>query len=189
MLGKLSSLLLAAAVLCFSYQAEARMRHAPRERNIFSLGLAGVATPQPNTLSVAAPLANLSNRDVADVKIDRVLLARAPVQAALPMTVGAIRARSSTIVEAELNSQSLVSGHSYPLLMRGTYRERGGRYDEHATRRFIVYTSVIVPPPSEGSGQVGSIQLPPHQVSGGKYPHRPPLMDKDVNSGAPPVPT
>jgi hypothetical protein len=165
------------------------MRHAPRERNIFSLGLAGVATPQPNTLLVAAPLANLSNRDVADVKIDRVVLARAPVQTALPMTVGAIRARSSKIVEAELNSQSLVSGHSYQLLMRGTYRERGARYDERAPRRFMVYTSVIVPPPSEGSGQLGSIHRPPHQVSGGKYPHRPPLMDKDVNSGAPPVPT
>jgi hypothetical protein len=189
MLGRLSSLLLAAAILCFSCQAEARKRHAPRERNIFSLGLAGVATPLPNTLLVAAPLANLSNRDVADVKIDRVLLARAPVQTALPMTVGAIRARSSTIVEAELNSQSLVSGHSYPLLMHGTYRERGGPYDERATRRFIVYTSIIVPPQSEGSGKLGSIQLPPHQVSGGKYPHRPPLMDKDVNSGAPPVPT
>ena len=165
MLGKLSSLLLATGVLCFSCQAEARMRHHPRERNIFSLGLAGVATPQPNALSVAAPLANLSGRDVADVKIDRVLLARAPVHTSLPVTVGEIPARSSRLVEAEFNSQSLVSGHTYPLIMLGAYHERA-RYGERRIRRFVVYTSVIVPPPSEGSGQLGSIQLPPHKVSG-----------------------
>jgi hypothetical protein len=31
--------------------------------------------------------------------------------------------------------------------------------------------------------------VPSHKVEGGRYPHRPPRMDKDVNSGAPPVPT
>ena len=91
---------------------------------VLSLGVAGVATPQPNTLSVAAPLANLTNRAVAEAKIDRIQLATAPVQTKLPMMVGAIRARSSVIVQAELNSQSLRSGQRYELVMQGTYRAR-----------------------------------------------------------------
>jgi|SRR6516165_7921653 hypothetical protein len=32
-------------------------------------------------------------------------------------------------------------------------------------------------------------QAPPHKVKGGRYPPQPPRMGKDVNSGAPPVPT
>jgi hypothetical protein len=56
---------------------------------------------------VAAPLANLTNRAVAETKIDRIQLATAPVQTPLPMMAGDIRARSSVIVQAELNSESL----------------------------------------------------------------------------------
>ena len=44
-------------------------------------------------------------------------------------------------------------------------------------------------PPSEGSAQIGTTQVPSQKVEGGQYPHQPPRMDKDVNSGAPPVPT
>jgi hypothetical protein len=43
--------------------------------------------------------------------------------------------------------------------------------------------------PSEGSAQLGTTQVPSQKVEGGQYPHQPPRMDKDVNSGAPPVPT
>jgi hypothetical protein len=158
--------------------------------SVFSLGVAGVATPQPNTLSVAAPLANLTNRAVADVKIDRIQLATAPVQTPLPMTVGAVPARSSVIVQAELYSQSLLSGQRYELVMQGTYRGQDTyRGHEDAARKFRVHTFVVIPPPSEGSGQLGTTQVPSHYVEGGRYPHQPPRMDKDVNSGAPPVPT
>jgi hypothetical protein len=100
------------------------------------------------------------------------------------MTVGAVRARSSVIVQAELNSQSLLSGQRYEFVMRGTYRG-----DKGAARRFRVHTFVVIPPPSEGSGQLGTTQVPSQKVEGGRYPHQPPRMDKDVNSGAPPVPT
>ena len=44
-------------------------------------------------------------------------------------------------------------------------------------------------PPSQGSAQPGTTQVPSQKVEGGQYPHQPPRMDKDVNSGAPPVPT
>lgn len=167
--------------------AQGRTRNPP---GVFSLGVAGVAIPQPNTLSVAAPLANLTNRTVADVKIDRIQLATAPVQTPLPLTVGSVRARSSVIVQGAFDSQSLQSGHRYDLVAEGTYRGEGSYgADNRVVRRFRVRTSVLVPPPSEGSGQLGTVQLPPHRVEGGRYPPQKPRMDNEVNSGAPPVPT
>ena len=182
MLRKLSLLALSALLLSSAAHVSAQMNTEKRS-NVFSLGVAGVAIPQPKTLAVAAPLANLTNGAVADVKIDRIQLAAAPVQTPLPITVGAVRARSSAIVQAELDSQSLRSGQRYELVMQGTYRGHGG-----AARSFSVHTFVIIPPP-EGSGQLGTSQVPSQKVEGGRYPPQPPRMDKDVNSGAPPVPT
>ena len=182
-LRKLSLLALSALLLSSAAQVSAQM-NIEKSSKIFSLGVAGVATPQPKTLSVAAPLANLTNRAVADVKIDRVQLAAAPVQTPLPISVGAVRARSSAIVQAELDSQSLRSGQRYELVMQGTYRGDGG-----AARSFKIHTFVVIPPPPEGSDQLGTSQVPSQKVEGGRYPPQPPRMDKDVNSGAPPVPT
>jgi hypothetical protein len=179
MVRKLS--LFALAALLFTSACHVPEKPMP---NVFSLGVAGVATPQPNTLSVAAPLANLTERAADDVKIERIQLAAAPVQTPLPITVGAVPARSSVLVQAELNSQSLVSGQRYELVMDGTYRDH-----EDGARKFRVHTPVVVPPPSEGSVQLGTTQVPPHSVKGGRYPPRPPIMDEEVNSGAPPVPT
>jgi hypothetical protein len=188
-LRKLSSLTLAVLLVSPAAQVSAQMG-TEKSSNAFSLGVSGVATPQPDTLSVAAPLANLTNRAVADVKIERLQLATAPLQTPLPMTIGAVAARSSVIVQAELNSQSLVSGNRYELVMQGTYRGQNayGGYGG-AVRRFTVHTSVVMPPPSEGSAQLGTAQVPAQKVEGGRYPPRPPKMDRDVNSGAPPVPT
>jgi hypothetical protein len=196
MLCKLRSLALVALLLSSAAHGAAQM-----SPNVFSLGVAGVATPQPNILSVVAPLANLTNRAVADVKIDRIQLATAPVQTPLPMTVGAVRARSSVLVQAEFNNQSLLSGQRYELVIQGTYRvqdrddedEGAARtyrgQDRDDERRFGVHTFVVIPPPSEGSGKLGTTQVPSQKVEGGRYPHQPPRMDEDVNSGAPPVPT
>ncbi len=189
MVRKLSSLALATLVLSYTTNVTAQMI-TPKPSGVFSLGVAGVATPHSNTLSVAAPLANLTNRAVTDVKIDRIELATAPVQTPLPLTVGAVPARSSVIVQAELNSQSLISGRRYELTVQGTYRIQGTyRRDEGTARKFRAHTLVVIPPPSEGSGQLRTTQVPSQKVEGGRYPHQPPRMDKDVNSGAPPVPT
>ena len=183
MLRTLISLALAALFLSYATHVAAQMNVSKRP-GILALGIAGVATPQTNTLSVAAPLANLTNRAVTEATIDRIQLATAPVQTSLPMTVGAIGARSSVIVQAELNSESLRSGQRYELVMQGTYR-----YAKGAARKFEVHTFVVMPPPSEGSGELRTTQVPSQKVEGGRYPPRPPRMDRDVNSGAPPVPT
>lgn len=189
MLSKHSSLALAALFLSCATQVAAQTNVSKHQR-ILTLGVAGVATPQTGTLSVAAPLANVTNRAVAEVKIDRIKLAKAPVQTPLPMTVGAIRARSSVIVQAELNSKSLRSGRRYQLVMHGTYRVMDPRHGGRGTaRKFRVQTFVVMPPPSKGSGELHKTQVPSHKVEGGQYPPRPPQMDKDVNAGAPPVPT
>jgi len=195
MLHMLGSIALAGLLLssCALVTAET---DAPKPGSVFSLGNAGVATPQPNTLFVSAPLTNLTKRTVADVKIDRVMMGTAAVQMPLPLAVGTIPRGSSVIVQAEFNSQSLVSGQRYELVMEGTYRARRGDkdddkdYDKDDAHRFRVHTSVIIPPPSEGSGQLGTTQVPSQKVEGGRYPHQPPRMDEDeVNTGAPPVPT
>jgi hypothetical protein len=182
MVGRLG--LLAVAALLLSAADHVAAQNRENGSGVFSLGVAGVATPQPSTLSVSAPLANITNRSVANVKIDRIRLATAPAETPLPIAVGAVGARSSVIVQVQFNDQSLRSGQRDELVMEGTYR---GEKDE--ARRFNVHTSVVMPPPSEGSGRLGTVQVPPHKVEGGRYPHRPPRMDKDVNSGAPPVPT
>jgi hypothetical protein len=178
MLRKPSLLALAALLLSSAGHGAEQMP------SIFSLGAAGVATPQPDTVSIAAPLANLTNRVVADVKINRIQLATAPVQTRLPITVGAVPAGSSVLVQAELDSQSLLSGQRYELVMQGTYRDA-----DDAARKFRVHTYVVIPPPPEGSGQPGTTQAPSHSVEGGRYPPQPPRMGGQVNSGAPPVPT
>jgi hypothetical protein len=189
MYRKLSMLALAALFLSYTTHVAAQMKVSKRP-SILSLGVAGVATPQTNILSVAAPLANLTNRAVAEAKIDRVQLATAPVQTPLPMMVGDIRAGSSVIVQAELNSESLRSGQRYELVIQGTYRMQGTyRGGKGAPRKFEVHTFVVMPPPSEGSGELRTTQVPSQKVEGGRYPARPPTMDRDVNSGAPPVPT
>jgi hypothetical protein len=155
---------------------------------IFSLGMAGVATPQPNIISVAAPLANLTKYPVADVKINRVIFTPATVDTPLPLVLGVIPARSNVIVQLQFNSQSLVSGQRYELVLHGTYQSQ--RPKKHGDHDFKVHTSIVIPPPSEGSGQLGTTQVPSQKVEGGGYPPQPPLMDEDeVNTGAPPVPT
>lgn len=189
MLRKFSLFALAALFLSYATHVAAQMNDSKRPGGL-SLGVAGVATPQTNTLSVAAPLANLTNGAVAETRIDRIQLATAPVQTKLPLMVGAIGPRASVIVQAELNSESLRSGQRYELVMQGTYRTQGAyRAGQGAARKFEVRTFVVMPPPSEGSGELRKIEVPSQKVEGGKYPPRPPRMDRDVNSGAPPVPT
>ena len=152
-------------------------------RNDVALGVAGVATLQPDTLSVAAPLTNLTARELSDIKIERVRIGTNPTRTSLPMTIGSIRAHSSVIVQAEFSSRLLHSGQRYQLFIEGAYRSVG-RYQV----KFLVATSVVIPPKSEGGGRLSETGVPAHKVMGGRYPHQAPTMDKEVNSGAPPVP-
>lgn len=90
--------------------------------SVLSLGVAGVATVQPDTLTVAAPLANLTSRTVTSVRIDLIQLSTARLQTSLPISVSTIRGHASEIVQADFDSKSLVPGKKYELVMQGTYR-------------------------------------------------------------------
>jgi hypothetical protein len=158
-----------------------------------SLGVAGIATSQPDTLTVAAPLANLTSRAVTSVKIDRIQLSTATLRTSLPISVGTIRGHASEIVQAEFDSKSLLPGKQYVLVMQGTYRTARedndkDRDDTGPTRPFRVRTVVVLPPASPGSHDVGKTQVPAHKVEGGRYPPQKPRMGKDANQAAPPVP-
>jgi hypothetical protein len=178
-----SSLAIASLLLGIATHAAAQTTGS-ENASVLSLGVAGIATPQPDRLYIAAPLANLTDRALSDIKIDDIELATAMVQTPLPLTVGTVRGRSSVTVQVELDSQSLPSGGRYELLMSGTYRD-----DEGAGRRFEVRTFIVLPPPSPDSGEFGTTQVPSQKVEGGRYPHQPPRMGAETNSGAPPVPT
>lgn len=193
-----------ALVLLCGAEAFAEENHHPA----FSLGDAGVATPQANILSIAAPLANLTKHAARNVKILEVELAAARPQTALPIPVGTIQPGGFALVQAQFDSRRLKVGKTYELVIHGVYRSREGDDDDRDRghgrrdgdddhrgghdddwRRFNVHTPVIVPPLTDGSATVGSVQVPPHTVSGGTFPPKPPEMDDDVNSGGPPVPT
>jgi hypothetical protein len=161
--------------------------------NILSLGVAGVATPQPDTLLIAAPLANLTSRAVTSVQIEHIRLSSATLRTSLPLDVNILRGRSSEIIQADFESKSLVPGKSYELVMDGTYRTGREDYDKDRDDKapkepFQVHTVVVLPPASPGSHEVGKALVPSHRVEGAKYPHHSPVMEKEVNDGAPPVP-
>ena len=186
MLRKLSSLfLIGLLVSTFAY--------ASTPAKVLSLGVAGIATTQPDTLTVAAPLANLTSRAVTNVKINRIRLSIATLRTSLPISVSTIRSHDSEIVQADFDSKSLVPGKQYELVMQGTYRTGQEDNDKDRdgkgpTRPFRVRTFVVLPPASPGSHDVGKSQVPAHKVEGGRYPHQPRRTDKDVNQAAPPVP-
>ncbi len=197
MLRTLNFFALAALLFCPASGVSAETPHT-----VLVLGPAGVANPQPNVLSVAAPLANVSKHEVTRVKVTRVELGRAPLQTSLPILVGVIPAGGNVVVQAQFDSGRLMSGKTYEFELHGTYRSRDrddddehgdhkrrGRDDDDDEHKFKVHTLVIVPPPPEGSGVLGTVQVPPQKVTGGNYPPQPPQQDPDVNSGGPTVPT
>lgn len=187
MLRKLSPVLLAALLI-------STIAYTQTPPTVLSLGMAGVATPQPGTLIVAAPLANLTAQPVAGVRIERIQLANAELRTTLPINVSMIRAHGSEFVQAEFIGKSLVAGRAYELVLEGTYRTGpetvdATRGNTGPARPFKVRTSFVLPPASPGSHDLGKTQVPARKVEGGRYPHQAPRMEKDVNLSAPPVPT
>jgi hypothetical protein len=157
--------------------------------NALTLGVAGVATPDPNTLTVAAPLTNVTGETVTDLKVKRVELASAAVRTALPINLNPIPARGSEVVQADFESKSLVAGQHYEFVVEGSYR--GLIHNkEGKLKRFRLHTPVVLPPASPGSHTLSTTPgIPSHKTNGAPYPPRPPKMDNDVNQAAPVVPT
>ncbi len=183
MLGRLGSFAFAVIILGSAGLASAQPQPPPAA---VSLGPPGLANPDDAILSVAAPLTNLTGRPLLGVTIDRIRLGTAPVRTVLPLRIGAIAPRSGAVVQADFDSRSLRAGQRYTLTVQGAWRSGEAAA---AARRFSVSATVTAPPPARGEARVGVVQAAPHKVEGGRYPHRQPTMDPDVNSGARPVPT
>jgi hypothetical protein len=189
--------------LVVSFAAFASGVSAESSHKVLVLGPPGVATPQPNTLLIAAPLANVSKHAVTKVKVTHIELGKALLQSSLPVLAGDIPAGGNVVVQAQFDSSGLKSGRTYEFELRGVYRGRdrdddydhddrdrqGGKDDKKDERMFKVHASVTIPPPPQGPGALGTVTVPSQTVTGGKYPPQPPQQDEDVNSGAPTVPT
>jgi hypothetical protein len=182
MLHKVSSSCVVLVLGIFAY--------ASAQTSVLSLGVAGVANPQSDTVIVAVPLANISDRAVA-VKITGIQLSNVKLRTSLPLDLSTIPGHASQIVQAEFDAGSLLPGKQYSLLIQGVYYAGQGanRLDKRLERPFQVSTYVVLPPASPGSRDLGRSQVPAHKVEGGKYPPQKPRMDKEVNQAAPPVPT
>src|SRR5437867_7359096 len=101
MLHKVSSPLIVLALGIFVY--------ASAQTKVLSLGVAGVANPQSDTVIVAVPLANISDQAVA-VRITGIQLSNVKLRTSLPLDLSTIRGHASQIVQAEFDAKSLAPG-------------------------------------------------------------------------------
>ena len=152
---------------------------------VLSLGHAGIAV-EPESLAVAAPLGNLTGQTVSRIRIERVEMANAGLRTKLPLTIKAIPAHGSEIVQVDFDAKGLASGKPYVLAMAGTLYI--GEGERGRSQPFRVQTTVVLAPPSPGEHEVRKTQAAPHKTEGGRYKPQRPKMDKDVNESAPPVP-
>lgn len=178
---KINSLCLAAMILGLAVCGSAQTPNATN--GILSLGPVGVATSQQYTLTIAAPLANVTSRTLMALQIERLTLSPAQLRTPMPIRVDSVRGQGTEVIQADFDARSLASGQSYVLVVEGTFRMSGS-----AVGRFRLGTPVIMPPREAGSSRLRSAPITSQKVEGGRYPPRPPRMDKDVNGGAPPVP-
>jgi hypothetical protein len=182
MLGK-SVCLVIASVLAFT--AAGASAQPQLQRRPVSVGAVGVSRSTPSSFTVAAPLTNLTDRALQNIRITGARLNAQAASSALPIAVDDIPAGATAVVEMSFDAGALQAGRSATLTLTGTY----GATDARARLPFRVAADITLPPPPRGEGKLGSVQVAPHKAEGGKYPHQEPKMDRDVNGTAPPVPT
>ena len=159
-------------------------------RDALSLGFAGVATRQPDTLIVAAPLTNRTRVMLTDLQVRHVELADAGVRTTLPLSLAPLPGQGTETIQATFDSRSLKPGEEYELVVEGTYRASRVKWGKADTVHFRVHTPVRLPPASPGLDAVETTPpVPSHTTKGAPYPARPPEMDEDTNGAAPVVPT
>ncbi len=88
----------------------------------FELGPAGVALDQPGTVLIATSLNNVSLRNATHVKVKSLHLDSAELVSTVPLVVGEVDSGRGAVVQANFKSDKLLPGHSYKLVVRGTYR-------------------------------------------------------------------
>jgi hypothetical protein len=96
--------------------------YAKPHHKTFELGPAGVGVDQPGGVLIATSLNNISLRNAVRVKVDSIHLDSAQLVSAVPLNVGEVDAGQGAVLQANFKSNKLLPGHSYKLVVRGTYR-------------------------------------------------------------------
>jgi hypothetical protein len=153
---------------------------------ILSLGGPGVSLLDPTTLLSAVPVINTGTAAAQNVEATAITLPGGTLTSPtpLPFNLGSISAGGSTVLDADFSGGPFTpAGNPYPLAVTGTYAV------DAATYCFTLNTDLAVPPAAPGSATLGTVQVPPHSVSGGGFPHQPLQFDEEVNPQRWTVPT
>jgi len=149
-----------------------------------TLGAPGVNLLDPTTLLSAVPIANTGTAPAQNVQLATIMLTGGTltVPASLPFGPGAIPAGGSVVLNADFTGAFVPLG-SYPLDLKGTYTVGT------ATYCFDLTSTLAIPPAAPGSAPIGSVVIPPNQVTGAPFPPQPPDFGDEVNNQKWTVPT
>ena len=194
LITSMTSLIFVLGILLFPTPPNA---YAESSKITLTLSAPGVALEQPSTLLVAVRLSNSSDRTAFNVKINSIRLDSAPLLTSTPLRLGRLKAGQAVVVQADFNSETLVQGKEYELVIRGTYRTAQGngdddREDDASERKrhaFVLRSVIILPLPSPGSAVLDTVTVPSDRVSGAPFPHQERDPGHRVNPAGPPIPT
>lgn len=153
---------------------------------VLSASEPGVGVPDTATLLSAVPIVNTGKASAKRVKVTSITLKGGMLTspASLPLNLGAIRADSSAVLNANFSGGPFDPGDRFRLSVRGTYSVK------NKIRCFRLKIRLIVPPAAPGFAPVKTTSIEPKSVTGAPFPHQPLNFDDDeVNMEAPPIPT
>jgi hypothetical protein len=147
-----------------------------------SAGPAGVSSPNASTLLSAVPIVNTGTADAQNVVTTTISLNGGTLTfpAFLPVTIGAIPADHSAVLDADFSGSFAPQG-VYGLAVQGTYTVGSSTYC------FAVTTSLTVPPAAPGSAVISSNTITT-QSTAGPYAALPQPPQTDENDAGPPTP-
>lgn len=158
-----------------------------------ALGTPGATLRLQNSeLFTAIPIINTGKTIVEDLTLTEIVITGGTLTlpVSLPFRFGTIVQRDSRVLEADFASvpgELFTPGDSYALTVKGTYKIFGA--PPTIIDKFTLTGRVVLAPASPGSAAVRTTNLHSLKVAGGKYQHQPVMMDNDVNTAAPGVPS
>ncbi len=181
--GKLSSMLLAAALFSAAFMTSCRREEGPVE---VAVGTPGIAVENNTKLLIALPLDNNGKDEAREVTIReaRVPGATRELPATLPLLVGNIAPDGRTVVQLRFDVPGLDPSHKYELEVDGHYRSHRNGDRE---REFHYRAELLIPPIGPGSSTSTTKQGTTHQTKG-PYPALPQPPQGESNEQRPPTP-
>ncbi len=137
-------------------------------------GSPGASLEARDRVVLAIPIVNTGPGEARNVRVTAISFQGGTLiePAKLPDDLGAIRPDESATVFATFGKGEFRAGATYLIKVEGTY----GR-----DIRFAVERPVRLPPAAPGEGKVASSSSLPHSAKGKNYPHREPVIRKEVN--------